>query len=215
MINGKQLNSLCKVLNVFTEEIRLDHSVAVDPAHVMMCVVEETDLFGSYNAREGINLRQILNMKIEDENFNVFFRNGRYVLENEKRQYAFPCIDPETLIRPKPININIESTIETDAKTLLKAVEKCEMITDHCTIHNGKITASSKASCIEASIVLGDDDGNGKKCMYPINFLKRVAKVITGKVTIGYDNDCPMQLTWTDGYYHYRVYIAPRIEQEE
>ena len=70
MINGKQLDGLCKVLNVFQKCVRMDKPVVVDPACTMMCEVKTKDVFGIESSK-ALDIKQISGLKLEDENFDV------------------------------------------------------------------------------------------------------------------------------------------------
>ena len=66
-------------------------------------------------------------------------------------------------------------------------------------------------------MVLGkfdDDNGRDTKSAYGLSLLKSVAKVLTGKVILKYGEAYPLMIMWNDGYYDYRAFIAPRVEQE-
>lgn len=209
MMNGKALNGLCKVLNVFQDGVRMDYPVVVDKACVIMCEVEQTPMFG-VECGHGLDVGTILKMKIEDEDFDVSIRDGRYVLANGNREYSFPLLDEAGLPKPKKPIFDTSAVIETDAKTLLKATEKCQLISDYCTIADGRMRAEGVDT--EVSIVLGKDDGSRCVSRFPLDYMKMIAKVMTGKVRLEFDTDYPIRMTWTDGYYDYEVMLAPRIE---
>ena len=63
VMNGKQLNGLCKVLNVFQDNVRMNHNVVVEDAHVMMCEVKQEPMFG-VDSEFGLDIKKILKMKI-------------------------------------------------------------------------------------------------------------------------------------------------------
>ena len=209
-MNGKALSGLCKVLNVFQDEVRMDHPVVVDKAHVMMCRVAQTPMFG-IECEHGLDVGTILKMKIEDEDFDVSIRDGRYVLANENREYSFLLLDEAGLPKPKKPIFDTSAVIETDAKTLLKAVEKCQLISDYCTVADGRMRAEGIDT--EVSVVLGKDDGSKRVSRFPLDYMKKVSKVMTGKVRLEFDTDYPIRMIWTDGYCDYEVMLAPRIEQ--
>lgn len=210
MMNGKQINGLCKVLNVFQNNVCVMGNAVIDPAHVMMCRVSQTPIFG-VEAEGVLDIKAILKLKIEDEDFDVSVENGRYILKNEKRTYSF-LVSDETPLNPKMPKFDTQCTVETDAKTLLKAVEKCEIVSDHAILEGGRLTAEGEV--MKASVVLGKDDGSGCRTIYSVDCLKRIAKVTTGKVKLEYNEDFPVKIKWFDGYYDYEVMLAPRIETE-
>lgn len=212
VINGKQLNGLCKVLNVFQDAVRMNDPVVVEDAHVMMCEVKQTPMFG-VDSDYGLDIKKILKMKIEDEDFDVSIEDGRYILKNENQTYSFALVDGESLSTYKaPTFGKMNGVIETDAKTLLKAVKKCILVSEYCVIQDGRMSAKNDVT--EVSFVLGKDDGSGRRSFFSLDYLKKIAKVMTGGVTIYYDTDFPMKLCWSDGYYNYIAILAHRIEQE-
>ena len=211
-MNGKQLNGLCKVLHVFQDAVRMNYPVVVDDAHVIMCEVKQTPMFG-IDSEYGLDIEKILQMRIENEDFDVSIENGKYILKNENQTYSFSKVEEESLPAFKaPKFGKMNGTIETDAKTLLNAVKKCILVSEYCTIQNGRISA--KDDVTEVSFVLGKDDGSGCRSLFSLVYLKKIAKVMTGNVTIHFDNDFPMKLCWSDGYYDYTAMLAQRIEQE-
>lgn len=212
VISGKQLNGLCKVLNVFQDAVRMDYPVVVDDAHIMMCEVKQTPMFG-VDSDYGLDIKKILKMKIEDEDFDVSIEDGRYILKNENQTHSFAPVDEESLPNYKvPKFGKMNGVIETDAKTLLKAVKRCILVSEYCVIQDGRMSAKNDVT--EVSFVLGKDDGSGCRSFYSLDYLKKIAKVLTGDVTIYYDTDFPMKLCWSDGYYNYIAILAHRIEQE-
>ncbi len=212
VMNGKQLNGLCRVLSVFQDAVRMNYNVVVEDAHVMMCMVEQTPMFG-VDSEFGLDIKKILKMKIENEDFDVSIEDGRYILKNENQTYSFTPVDGESLPTYKaPKFGKMNGVIETDAKTLLKAVKKCIQVSEYCVIQDGKMSA--KDDVTDVSFVLGKDDGSGCRSFYSLNYLMKIAKVLTGNVTIYYDTDFPMKLCWSDGYYDYTAMLAQRIEQE-
>ena len=212
VMNGKQLNGLCKVLSVFQDNVRMNHNVVVDDAHIMMCEVEQTHMFG-VDSEFGLDIKKILKMKIENEDFDVSIENERYILKNENQTYSFAPVDEESLPNYKaPKFDKMNGVIATDAKTLLNAVKKCILISDSCIIQDGIMSA--KDDVTDVSFVLGKDDGSGCRSFFTLDFLKKIVKVMTGNVTIYFGNDCPLKLCWSDGYYDYTAMLAQRIEQE-
>ena len=212
VISGKQRNGLCKVLTVFQDAVRMDYPVVVDDAHVMMCEVKQTPMFG-VDGEFGLDIKKILKMKIENEDFDVSIEGTRYILKNENQIYSFPIVDENNLPTYKaPKFGKMEGTIETDAKTLRKAVDKCLLVSEYCTIQDGRMSAKDDVTYV--SFALGKDDGSGCRSLYSLYYLKKIAKVMTGNVTICYDTDFPMKLCWSDGFYDYTAMLAHRIEQE-
>ena len=208
-MNGKQLTGLCKVLNVFQDAVRMNDPVVVEDTHVMMCEVKQKSMFG-VDSDYGLDIKKILKMKIEDEDFDVSIEEGRYILKNENQTYSFAPVDGESLSTYKaPKFGKMEGTIETDAKTLRKAVDKCLLVSEYCTIQDGRMSA--KDDVTDVSFVLGKDDGSGCRSLYSLYYLKKIAKVMTGNVTICYDTDFPMKLCWSDGFYDYTAMLAHRI----
>ena len=212
VMNGKQLNGLCRVLSVFQDAVRMNYPVVVDDAHIMACEVKQESMFG-VDSEFGLDIKKILKMKIENEDFDVSFEDGRYILKNENQTYSFAPVDGESLSTYKaPTFGKMDGVIETDAKTLLKAVKKCILVSEYCVIQDGRMSAKNDVT--EVSFVLGKDDGSGCRSFYSLDYLKKIAKVITGNVTIHYDTDHPMKLCWSDGYYNYIAILAHRIEAE-
>lgn len=211
MTNGKQLNGLCKVLNVFQDEVRMNYPIVVDRTHVMMCEIKPTPMFG-IDDEHGLDIEKIKKMKIEDEDFDVSIEKGRYVLKNENRTYSFLLVEGDGLPTPKTPKLDMKGVIETDAKTLLKAVEKCILVSDYCVIQDGRMSAKDDFTGV--SVVLGKDDGSGCRSLFPLDYLKKIAKVMTGNVKIYFDTDYPMKMCWWDGYYDYTVMLAQRMEEK-
>lgn len=212
VISGKQLNGLCKVLTVFQDAVRMDCPVVVDDAHVMMCEVKQTPMFG-IDSEYGLDIEKILKMKIENEDFDVSIERGRIILKNENQTYSFSKVEEESLPAFKaPKFGKMNGTIETDAKTLLNAVKKCILVSEYCTIQNGRMSA--KDDVTEVSFVLGKDDGSGCRSFYSLEYLKKIVKVMTGNVTIYLDNDCPLKMCWSDGFYDYTAMLAQRMNTE-
>lgn len=212
VISGKQLNGLCRVLSVFQDNVRMNHNVVVDDEHIMACEVEQESMFG-VDSEYGLDIKMILKMKIEDEDFDVSIEDGRYTLKNENQTYSFAPVDEESLPNFKvPKFGKMDGVIETDAKTLLKAVKRCILISDSCIIQDGRMSAKDDATSV--SFVLGKDNGSGCRSFFTLDFLKKIVKVMTGNVTIYFGNDCPLKMCWSDGYYDYTAMLAQRIEQE-
>lgn len=211
-MNGRQLNGLCKVLNVFQDTVLMDYPIVIDDTHVMMCEVGQTPMFG-IDGEYGLDVKKILKMNIEDEDFDVSIENGRYVVRNENRTYSFLLKEGEGLKRPKAVKLDVNGCIETDAKTLLKAVEKCMSVSDWCVIQDGRMSAKNDDT--DVSVVLGKDDGSGCRSRYGLDWLRKICKVMTGKVVIYFDTDYPMKMCWGDGWYDYMVMIAPRVDRKE
>lgn len=210
MMNGKQLNGLCKVLNVFQDEVRMDYNTLVDDAHVMMCVVEQSPMFGVDRAG-GLDIWMMRRLRIENEDFEVFVEDDKYILRNDRREYRMGLVESGGFHEPRFPAMKLDGVIVTDARTLLKAAEKCCQVSDHCTLRNGVLSAEDDVTSI--SVKLGEDlDDAGHRSMFPLDYLRKVAKVMTGTVTIQYDDDMPMRMNWNDGYYDYTVGLAPRIE---
>lgn len=82
------MNGLCKVLSVFQDEVCMDYPIVIDRTHVMMCEVGQTPMFG-IEGEYGLDVKKILKMNIEDEDFDVSIENGRYVIRNANRTYSF------------------------------------------------------------------------------------------------------------------------------
>lgn len=214
MINGKQLDGLCKVLNVFQKTVRMDMPVVVDPVCTMICEVKAKDVFGIESSK-ALDIKQISGLKLEDEDFDVSIENGRYILSNDKRSYSILMSEGNSIRTPKVPDFYTTVEITTDANTFKKAIDKCSLVCDNCVIQNGNMT--SKTTSTEVSVVLGkfnDDSGCDTKSAYGLPLLKSVAKVLTGKVTLKYDKSFPLVIMWNDGYYDYRVCIAPRVEND-
>ena len=212
VISGKQLNGLCKVLTVFQDAVRMDYPVVVDDAHVMMCEVKQKPMFG-IDSEYGLDIEKILKMKIENEDFEVSIERERIILKNENQTYSFSKVEEESLPAFKvPKFGKMEGIIETDAKTLLKAVKKCLLVSEYCIIQDGRM--STKDDVTDVSFVLGKDDGSGCRSFYSLEHLKKIAKVMTGDVKIYFGNDCPLKMCWCDGFYDYTAMLAQRIEQE-
>lgn len=210
MINGKQLTGLCRVLNVFQSAARMDCPIVVDDAHVMMCEVKQTPMFG-IDSEHGLDVEKILKMKIENEDFDVSIENLRYILKNENHTYSFSIVDENSLPTYKaPKFGKMDGTIETDAKTLLKAVKKCLLVSEYCIIQDGRMSA--KDDVTDVSFVLGKDNGSGCRSLFSLNYLKKIAKVMTGDVKIYFGNDCPLKMCWCDGFYDYTAMLAQRVE---
>ena len=211
-MNGKQLNGLCKVLTVFQDAVRMDCPVVVDDAHIMMCEVKQTPMFG-IDSEYGLDIEKMLKMKIENEDFDVSIERERYVLKNENQTYSFSKVEEDSLPAFKvPKFGKMDGTIETDAKTLLKAVEKCLLVSEYCIIQDGRMRA--KDDVIDFSFVLGKDDGSGCRSFYSLAHLKKIVKVMTGNVKIYFGDDCPLKMCWSDGFYDYTAMLAQRIESE-
>lgn len=212
VMNGKQLNGLCRVLSVFQDAVRMNYPVVVDDAHIMACEVKQESMFG-VDSEFGLDIKKILKMKIENEDFDVSFEDGRYILKNENQTYSFAPVDEESLPNYKaPKFDKMNGVIETDAKTLLNAVKRCIQVSEYCIIQDGKMSA--KDDVTDVSFVLGKDDGSGCRSFYSLDYLKKIVKVMTGNVTIYFDTDYLMKMCWSDGYYDYTAMLAHRIEQE-
>lgn len=212
VISGKQLNGLCKVLSVFQDCVRMNYNVVVDDAHVIMCEVKQTPMFG-IDSEYGLDIEKILKMKIENEDFDVSIERERIILKNENQTYSFSKVEEKSLPAFKaPKFGKMDGVIETDAKTLLKAVKGCILISDSCIIQDGRMSAKDDATSV--SFVLGKDSGSGCKSFYSLEHLKKIVKVMTGDVKIYFGDDCPLKMCWSDGYYDYTAMLAQRIEQE-
>ena len=211
-IGGYALRNLCRVLSLFQNEVRMDHPVVVDKAHVMACIVEPTPMFG-VECTHGLNVKDILKMKLEDEKFEASVEGDRYVLSNPDREYSFHLLDETGLPRPKPPVFDTSAVIETDSRTLQRAAEKCSLINDHCVIANGRMSAEGVDT--EVSVVLGADDGTGCRTMMPLDYLLKVSKVMTGWARLEFGTDTPLKIGWSTMAYGCTVMIAPRIENRE
>lgn len=196
---------------MFQDVVRMNYPAVIDKTHVMMCEVKPTPMFG-IECKDGLDVSKIQKMKIEDECFDVSIENGRYVLKNEARTYSFLLTDAESLNKPNVPKLDSEGVIETDAKTLLNAVEKCILVFDYCTVQNGRMSAKNDVA--DVSVVLGKDDGSGCRSCYALDYLKKIAKVMVGDVRIYFDTNYPMKMCWFDGYCEYSVFLAPRIDDK-
>lgn len=211
MINGKQLDGLCKVLSVFQDKVRMDCPIVVDGACIMLCEVCASDVFG-IKSTDGLDIKQILNLKLEDEDFDVSIENYKYILKNDKRSYSFALKSKDAIKKPHAVPaFETDTEIETDAKTFLKAIEKCSLVCDNCRICNGEMIAETENT--KVSVTLGKSSECGQtEGHYSLSMLKKIAKVMTGKVVLRFSQDYPLKMVWSDGYYTYNAYIAPLIE---
>lgn len=210
MINGKQLDGLCKVLNVFQDKVRMDCPIVVDNARIMLCEVCASDVFG-IKSSDGLDIKQILNLKLEDEDFDVSIENDKYILKNDKRSYSFALKSNANIKTHAVPAFETDTEIETDAKTFLKAIEKCSLVCDNCMICNGEMI--SETDNTKVSVILGKSSECGQtEGHYSLSMLKKIAKVMTGKVVLSFSRDYPLKIVWSDGYYTYKAFIAPLIK---
>lgn len=221
MINGKQLENLCKVLSLFTgndeSKNHVDMSVNrfVDKDRVMLCVIKEENIFG-VESDKAIDVKQILKMKLENSDFEVSIEGDKFVLSDMDKTYTFNLKDKmDVRIPALPSKINAID-IYTDARTLQNAIDKCALVNDFVILKEGNMDAVSSENSI--SIKLGktikNTDEQDVESHYSIGYLKPLAKVMVGGVQLSYATDYPLVAQWCDGAYHYTVYLAPRIESD-
>lgn len=221
MINGRQLENLCKVLSLFTKGekgntyVAMDSNRFVDKNRVMLCCIKEENIFG-ITSDKAIDVKQILKMKLENSDFEVSLDGDRYILSDADKTYAFNLRDKENVHIPAtPIKVDAVD-IYTDAKTLQNAIDKCALVNDFAILKEGDMGAVSSENSI--SIKLGKITKNTEEqnveSHYGIEYLKPLAKVMVGGVQLSYATDYPLIMQWCDGAYHYTVYLAPRIEAD-
>lgn len=210
-MNGKQINGLCKVINAVTTTVRLNQTVFVNDAHVMMVKVEQKNIFGVEDSNLCIDVSKVLKMKIEETDFDASLDEWKYILKDDKSTYTFK-LTPDYVRDPTMPSLGyLTEEIETDVKTLKYVVEKCEIVSNFCTIKDGCMSATGDADVI---LKVGEWIGEGKASMFPLEYLKKLCKVMTGKVKIEYDMDFPCRIAWTDGSYDYTAMIAPKIKSD-
>ena len=188
----------------------MDCPIVVDNACIMLCEVCASDVFG-IKSSDGLDIKQILNLKLEDEDFDVSIENDKYILKNDKRSYSFALKSNANIKTHAVPAFKTDTEIETDAKTFLKAIEKCSLVCDNCMICNGEMISETENT--KVSVILGKSSECGQtEGHYSLQMLKKIAKVMTGKVVPSFSRDYPLKMVWSDGYYTYKAFIAPLIE---
>lgn len=219
-MKGEQLNNLCKTLTIMDTEVHMVGELKViDPPHVILIEVKTHDgtpVFGC----EGpgmVDVNKIFKMKIgAKEEFTTHFQDGKYTLVNDEGKYQFQCCEVTEKL-PKVPKLGDLNYVQVEKKPLEAFVNQASIISDRITLvmENGELRGRCEGDGVSLDMKLGTCDSYlNVKSMYPVDYMKKIMKVVGSTLTIGLHTDWPMTIEWNDKYYQYKVLLAPRIEAE-
>ena len=215
---GEQITNLCKTLSIMDDIVQMSGKLkVVDPEHVMAMEVESLDGSAAFEivSDKMLDPEDLVKMKIgaKDE-FEVRTEDNLYVLRNAGSFFGVHMIEP-TIEKPVRIPSLDLHKVEVSGKMLKDIIGQVSSISDNVTfsIEDGDvwITGESENVKVGRKLAITDRDVNVLS-KFPTDYLKRLMKVAGSTVTIGLHTDCPMTIEWNDGYYNYKVLLAPRIE---
>jgi hypothetical protein len=224
-MNGSQINNLVKSIHTLTDEVRLSHDIAViDNYHVQLMTVRTLDgspCFGAVQDDVALDTRDVIKMKVGDrETLIPEIIDGRYVLRNNSDFYSFKLVGWDKA-DPKIPSIERLDFEGVPTKTLEKALSQAkssgcdyvELMADGQCLKVQGYDVEGKP--IIGKVLVHHQTYEHAKSLFDIDFLLRIVKIAPPEITVSLPkDDYPCIFVWEDGYYHYEVMTAHRVQTE-
>jgi len=160
---------------------------------------------------------------VGDDKLNIRLEGGMFHIDTEEIERKMTLVDQSNLVtakRPKIEKLLVART-EIDLAKLRRAIKMAGKLSDHATIEcdDGvfKIKAI-KETGDEVTLktpMIGELQSENCKSDFSLDYLKMIAGLLQGKVTIQFGSACPIlfhdvisEHSWAD------FYLAPRIESD-
>jgi|GEM_PF-817153 proliferating cell nuclear antigen len=243
VIKAKLLKSILKALNPFVNEARFRFGEdglsvrVVDQANICMCIIEiPSSSFESYDLPlgatgpgaenvYGIDVPRLFDfskMLKNDDTVSIDSRDGEFILESGKLEYALSLIDLNAIRKePKEPNLNLPVEVELNLKEFSNFIKAANKLTEHISLEtNKKFLAIAEGDLEKLVYDSGIEVGSKARSLFSLEYVAEFVKVGGDIVTIDLGTNYPGKFTFFldeddgsgDAYVTY--ILAPRIEAE-
>jgi proliferating cell nuclear antigen len=243
VIKAKLLKSVLKALNPFANEARFRFGEdglkvrVVDQANICMCMVDiPASSFESYDLQigatgpgaeklYGIDIARLFDfskMLKNDDTVSIDSRDGEFILESGKLEYALSLIDLNAIRKePKEPELNLPVEVELDLKEFGGFVKAANKLTDHISLEaNGRFLGVADGDLDKLVYDPGIEVNKKARSLFSLEYVSEFIKVGGDVMTLDLGTNYPGKFTFFldeddgsgDAYVTY--ILAPRIEAE-
>ena len=212
--------------------------VAMDPANVAMIVFKLlSSTFVEYNVKEKkeivinlANLKQILRRASPNDALSLDIDENKLIVKlsgNTTRTFSLPLLDFDEKEQKIP-SLEFPVMVNLNSTDLDNAIEDASIVAESVSLiaEQKKFTIQAEGDLNQAKIEMTSNEnmnikitGSEKKILskYSIEYLKKMisASKISDKVTIEFNKDYPLRLSYTEiDKMNLTFILAPRVENE-